>query len=121
MPGRRQRRHFQQIEDFTMGMMIGLRRTGWSLSQIAADTHMDASTVHRLWRTWLEQGNVGRRRSGGAARVTSARVDRRKLWRSRKSLVPRFCSMCKIPWMFPRRREPFPVDCLNVACTHGVR
>ncbi|KFM59999.1 Transposable element Tc1 transposase, partial [Stegodyphus mimosarum] len=33
--------------------------------------------MHRLWRTWLEQGNVGRRRGAGAARMTSARVDRR--------------------------------------------
>ncbi|KFM57547.1 Transposable element Tcb2 transposase, partial [Stegodyphus mimosarum] len=77
MPGRRQRRHFQQIDDFTRGMMIGLRRADWSLRQIAADTHMDTSTVHRLWRTWLQQGNVERRRGAGAARVTSARVDRR--------------------------------------------
>ncbi|KFM63617.1 Transposable element Tcb1 transposase, partial [Stegodyphus mimosarum] len=38
---------------------------------------MDASTMRRLWRTWLEQGNMGRRRGAGAARVTSARVDRR--------------------------------------------
>ena len=77
MPGRRQRNHFQQIDDFTRGMVIGLRRGGWSLRQIAADTHVDASTVHRLWRTWLEQGNVARLRGVGAARVTSARVDRR--------------------------------------------
>ncbi|KFM60516.1 Transposable element Tc1 transposase, partial [Stegodyphus mimosarum] len=77
MPGCRQRRHFQQMDDFTRGMVIGLRRAGWSLRQIAADTHTDASTVHRLWRTWLEQGNVGRSRAAGAARVTSARVDRR--------------------------------------------
>ncbi|KFM76112.1 hypothetical protein X975_01029, partial [Stegodyphus mimosarum] len=65
MPGRRQRRRFQQIDDFTRSMVIGLRRAGWSLRQIAADTHMDANTVHRLCRTWLEQGNVGRRRGAG--------------------------------------------------------
>ncbi|KFM73537.1 hypothetical protein X975_09265, partial [Stegodyphus mimosarum] len=59
MPGRRQRRHFQQIDDFIRGMVIGLRRAGWSLRQIVADTHMDAITVHRLWRAWLEQGDVG--------------------------------------------------------------
>ncbi|KFM75199.1 Transposable element Tcb1 transposase, partial [Stegodyphus mimosarum] len=58
-------------------MVIGLRRAGWALCQIAADTHMDASTVHRLWRTWLEEGNVRKRRGAGAARVTSACVDRR--------------------------------------------
>ncbi|KFM68419.1 Transposable element Tc1 transposase, partial [Stegodyphus mimosarum] len=77
MPGSRQRRHFQQIDDFMRGMVIGLRRADWSLRQIAANTHMDTSMVHRLWRTWLEQGNVGRRRDAGAARVTSARLDRR--------------------------------------------
>ncbi|KFM68261.1 hypothetical protein X975_12410, partial [Stegodyphus mimosarum] len=76
MPGRRQRSH-QQIDDFTKGMVIGLRRESWSLRQIAADTHMDASTVHRLWRTWLEQRNVGKRRGADTASVTSACVDRR--------------------------------------------
>ncbi|UYV80023.1 hypothetical protein LAZ67_18001453 [Cordylochernes scorpioides] len=41
-----------------------------------ADTHLGASTVHRLWRRWLEQGNVAIYRNVGATRVTSARVDR---------------------------------------------
>jgi transposase len=77
MPGRRQRRHFQQTDEFTRGMVIGLRRAGWSLRQIAADTNMDVSTVHRLWLRWLQQGNVARLGGAGAARVTSARVDRR--------------------------------------------
>ncbi|UYV60226.1 Transposase [Cordylochernes scorpioides] len=53
--------------------------TSWSIRQIAADTHLGASTVHRLWRRWLEQGNVAIYRNVGATRVTSARVDRRIL------------------------------------------
>ncbi|GFX40519.1 transposable element Tcb2 transposase [Trichonephila clavipes] len=79
MPGCRQRRHFQQTDDFTRGMVIGLRREGWSLRQIAADTNRDVSTVHRLWRRrrWLTQRNVARSRSPGATRVPSAREDRR--------------------------------------------
>lgn len=77
MPGCRQRRHFQQTDDFTRGMVIGLRRAGWSFREIAADTNLDVSTVHRLWRRWLAQGNVARSRGPGAARVTSAREDRR--------------------------------------------
>ncbi|UYV66530.1 Transposase [Cordylochernes scorpioides] len=56
-----------------------LKRAGWSIRQIAADTHLGASTVHRLWRRWLEQGNVAIYRNAGATRVTSARVDRRIL------------------------------------------
>ncbi|UYV75736.1 hypothetical protein LAZ67_13001171 [Cordylochernes scorpioides] len=62
MPGHRKRRQFKQTDAFTRGMVIGLKRAGWSMRQIAADTHLGASTVHRL--------NVG------ATRVTSARVDR---------------------------------------------
>ena len=77
MPGRRQPRQFQQTDDFTRGMVIGLRRAGWSIRQISADSHLHASTVHRLWRRWLEQGNVARLRGAGTARVTLARVDRR--------------------------------------------
>ncbi|GFV61902.1 transposable element Tcb2 transposase [Trichonephila clavipes] len=77
MPGCRQRRLFQQTDHFTRGMVIGLRREGWSFHQIAADTNRDVSTVHRLWRRWLAQGNVARSRGPGAARVTSTREDRR--------------------------------------------
>ncbi|UYV81798.1 hypothetical protein LAZ67_20002483 [Cordylochernes scorpioides] len=79
MPGHRKRRQFEQTDAFTRGMVIGLKRAGWSIRQIAADTHLGASTVHRLWRRWLEQGNVAIYRNVGATRVTSARVDRRIL------------------------------------------
>ncbi|UYV71962.1 hypothetical protein LAZ67_9001366 [Cordylochernes scorpioides] len=79
MPGHRKRRQFKQTDAFTRGMVIGLKRAGWSIRQIAADTHLGASTVHRLWRRWLEQGNMAIYRNVGATRVTSARVDRRIL------------------------------------------
>ncbi|UYV68306.1 hypothetical protein LAZ67_5003808 [Cordylochernes scorpioides] len=79
MPGHRKRRQFKQTDAFTRGMVIGLKRAGWSLRQNAADTHLGASTVHRLWRRWLEQGNVAIYRNISATRVTSARVDRRIL------------------------------------------
>ncbi|UYV81325.1 hypothetical protein LAZ67_20000775 [Cordylochernes scorpioides] len=79
MPGHRKRRQFKQTDAFTRGMVIGLKRAGWSIRQIAADTHLGACTVHRLWRRWLEQGNVAIYRNVGATRVTSARVDRRIL------------------------------------------
>ncbi|UYV66895.1 FNTB [Cordylochernes scorpioides] len=79
MPGHRKRRQFKQTDAFTRGMVIGLKRAGWSIRQIAADTHLGASTVHRLWRRWLEQGNVAIYRNAGATRVTLARVVRRIL------------------------------------------
>ncbi|UYV64065.1 hypothetical protein LAZ67_2006437 [Cordylochernes scorpioides] len=79
MPGHRKRRQFKQTDAFTRGMVIGLKRAGWSIRQIVADTHLGASTVHRLWRRWLEQGNVAIYRNVNATRVTSARVDRRIL------------------------------------------
>ncbi|UYV68823.1 GPRMGL2 [Cordylochernes scorpioides] len=79
MPGHRKRRQSKQTDAFTRGMVIGLKRAGWSIRQIAADTHLGASTVHRLRRRWLEQGNVAIYRNAGATRVTSARVDRRIL------------------------------------------
>ncbi|UYV81760.1 Transposase [Cordylochernes scorpioides] len=75
----RKRRQFKQTDAFTRGMVIGLKRADWSIRQIAADTHLGASMVHRLWRIWLEQGNVAIYRNVGATRVTSARVDRRIL------------------------------------------
>ncbi|UYV81979.1 hypothetical protein LAZ67_21000289, partial [Cordylochernes scorpioides] len=79
MPGHRKRRQFKQTDAFTRGMVIGLKRAGRSIRQIAADTHLGASTVHRLWRKWLEQGNVAIYRNAGATRETSVRVDRRIL------------------------------------------
>ncbi|UYV64847.1 hypothetical protein LAZ67_3002151 [Cordylochernes scorpioides] len=79
MLGHRKRRQFKQTDAFTRGMVIGLKRAGWYIRQIAADTHLGASTVHRLWRRWLEQGNVAIYRNVGATRVTSARVNRRIL------------------------------------------
>ncbi|UYV65559.1 K02A2.6-like, partial [Cordylochernes scorpioides] len=79
MPGHRKWSQFKQTDAFTRGMVIGLKRAGWSNRQIAADTHLGASTVHRRWRRWLEQGNVAIYRNVGATRVTSARVDRRIL------------------------------------------
>ncbi|UYV74101.1 hypothetical protein LAZ67_11002118 [Cordylochernes scorpioides] len=75
----RKRRQFKQTDAFTRGMVIGLKRAGWSIRQIAADTHLGASTVHRLWRRWSEQENVAIYRNVGATRVTSARVDWRIL------------------------------------------
>ncbi|UYV73741.1 USP8 [Cordylochernes scorpioides] len=65
MPGHRKRMQFKHTDAFTRGMVIGLKRAGWSIRQIAADTHLGASTVHRM--------------NAGATRVTSARVDRRIL------------------------------------------
>ncbi|UYV63233.1 hypothetical protein LAZ67_2003502 [Cordylochernes scorpioides] len=79
MPGHRKRRQFKQTDAFTRGMVIGLKRASWSIRQIAADTHLGASTVHRLWKRWLTQGNVAIYRNVGATRVKSARVDRRIL------------------------------------------
>ncbi|UYV61759.1 hypothetical protein LAZ67_1006362, partial [Cordylochernes scorpioides] len=79
MPGHRKRRQFKQTDAFTRGMVIGLKRSGWSIRQIAADTHLGVSTVHRLWRRWLEQGNVAIYRNVGATRVTSVHMDRRIL------------------------------------------
>ncbi|UYV70401.1 hypothetical protein LAZ67_7002912 [Cordylochernes scorpioides] len=48
MPGHRKRRQFKQTDAFTRGMVIGLKRASWSIRQIAADTHLGASTVQRL-------------------------------------------------------------------------
>ncbi|GFW67138.1 hypothetical protein TNCV_4031521 [Trichonephila clavipes] len=43
--------------------------------QISVDAHIDTSTVHRLWQSWLKQGNVASLRNVGAATMKSARVD----------------------------------------------
>ncbi|UYV66473.1 hypothetical protein LAZ67_4001803, partial [Cordylochernes scorpioides] len=96
-------------------MVIGLKRAGWSIRQIAADTHLGASTVYRLWRRWLEQGNVAIYRNVGATRVTSARVDRHTLDHSistrtiSRRLVANGLHSCRplrsLPLTLPNRRQ----------------
>ncbi|UYV63612.1 hypothetical protein LAZ67_2004968 [Cordylochernes scorpioides] len=112
MPGHRKRRQFKQTDAFTRGMVIGLKRAGWSIRQIAADTHLGASTVHRLWRRWLEQGNVAIYRNVGATRVTSARVDRHHSISTRtisRRLVANGLHSCRplrrLPLTPPNRRQ----------------
>ncbi|UYV77339.1 hypothetical protein LAZ67_15000549 [Cordylochernes scorpioides] len=112
MPGHRKRRQFKQTGAFTRGMVIGLKRAGWSIRQIAADTHLGASTVHRLWRRWLEQGNVAIYRNVGATRVTSARVDRHHSISTRtisRRLVANGLHSCRplrrLPLTPPNRRQ----------------
>lgn len=77
MPRRRQSKPFQHTDEFNRGMVIGLKRAGWSFRRIAADRHLHASTVHRIWQRWLADGNVARSGGSGPSRVTSERVDRR--------------------------------------------
>ncbi|UYV78470.1 hypothetical protein LAZ67_16001593 [Cordylochernes scorpioides] len=112
MPGYRKRRQFKQTDAFTRGMVIGLKRAGWSIRQIAADTHLGASTMHRLWRRWLEQGNVAIYRNVGATRVTSARVDRHHSISTRtisRRLVANGLHSCRplrrLPLTPPKRRQ----------------
>ncbi|UYV84139.1 hypothetical protein LAZ67_X001302 [Cordylochernes scorpioides] len=112
MPGHRKRRQFKQTDAFTRGMVIGLKGAGWSIRQIAADTHLGASTVHRLWRRWLEQGNVAIYRNVGATRVTSARVDRHHSISTRtisRRLVANGLHSCRplrrLPLTPPNRRQ----------------
>ncbi|UYV74251.1 hypothetical protein LAZ67_11002616 [Cordylochernes scorpioides] len=112
MPGHRKRRQFKQTDAFTRGMVIGLKRAGWSIRQIAADTHLGASTAHRLWRRWLEQGNVAIYRNVGATSVTSARVDRHHSISTRtisRRLVANGLHSCRplrrLPLTPPNRRQ----------------
>ncbi|UYV61733.1 Transposase [Cordylochernes scorpioides] len=112
MPGHRKLRQFKQTDAFTRGMVIGLKRAGWSIRQIAVDIHLGASTVHRLWRRWLEQGNVAIYRNVGATRVTSARVDRHHSISTRtisRRLVANGLHSCRplrrLPLIPPNRRQ----------------
>ncbi|GFX29217.1 hypothetical protein TNCV_3217511 [Trichonephila clavipes] len=69
-----QRREFQHIDDFTRGMVIGLKRAGCSLSQISVNTHLDASTVCQF----IQHLRI------------DAYADR---WRSQQLLIPPFCAV----------------------------
>ncbi|UYV69977.1 hypothetical protein LAZ67_7001367 [Cordylochernes scorpioides] len=94
MPCRCQQRNFQYTDDFTRGVVIRLKRADGFIRQIAADTHLGVSTVHRLWRRWLEKGNEAIYRNVGAEPELLQHawigVSFDKQWRTLIQLVPPF-------------------------------
>ena len=77
MPLRRQRRQYQQLNEFERGRVIGLREGGLSFRAIAERLGRNVSTVHACWRQWSREGTMSRRPGSGATRATTARDDRR--------------------------------------------
>lgn len=75
-------------------MQLGHWRVGWSIRGISVESHLDISTVHQLWRQWLE-GNVPCLRDTGGARAASAS----KLWQPRHPLPSTSCNMWRTSYM----------------------
>ncbi|UYV68841.1 hypothetical protein LAZ67_6001229 [Cordylochernes scorpioides] len=69
------RKFHAEVNFGRLAIDVGLR----FICQIAADIHLGASTLHRLWRRWLVKGNEIIYRNACAARGTSARMNRRIL------------------------------------------
>ncbi|UYV68842.1 hypothetical protein LAZ67_6001230 [Cordylochernes scorpioides] len=69
------RKFHAEVNFGRLAIDVGLR----FIRQIAADIHLGASTLHRLWRRWLVKGNEIIYRNACAARGTSARMNRRIL------------------------------------------
>lgn len=73
MPVRRHRRQFQQTDDFTRVVIIGLHTgtSSWSLHHIAAETGWDAITVSQ---SWSQEQDVNRRSGIGALKHHSTQI-----------------------------------------------
>lgn len=75
-------------------------------TSIAAKTQLEASTMYRLWRRWLDQRNVSSLRAaieGRVAFITLGSPPPSITGGTRKELLPSFCSIFKTVWMFPHR------------------
>ncbi|GBL72620.1 hypothetical protein AVEN_127880-1 [Araneus ventricosus] len=77
MSFRRQRRQYQQLNEYERGHITGLRERRISSRNIAERLCRDISTVHDCWQQWSKESSVSRRPGCGRTRATTDREDRR--------------------------------------------
>ncbi|GFW45127.1 transposable element Tcb2 transposase [Trichonephila clavipes] len=104
MPLRRNRRQYEQLTDFDMGRIIGLREAGWSNRRIGRHLGRSDMVVARCWQQWITEGRVYRR--GGAIRETIRRRLTEVGLRSRRPLrrlplIPHH-RQCRLDFCRPR-------------------
>ncbi|GBN18814.1 hypothetical protein AVEN_167375-1 [Araneus ventricosus] len=76
MPLRRRRSHYQQLNEFERGRVVGLREGGFSFRDIAERLGRNVSTAHDCWQQWSREGTASRRPGSGRPRGTTKREDR---------------------------------------------
>ncbi|GFX20838.1 transposable element Tcb1 transposase [Trichonephila clavipes] len=76
MLGKRARRHFSQLSEFEIGLIIGMKTAGWSMHRVAGQVDRSEGAVRNCWEQWTREGTHARKNGSGATRKTTRREDR---------------------------------------------
>ncbi|GFY22842.1 transposable element Tc1 transposase [Trichonephila clavipes] len=77
MPRRRKGAKYEQISEFELGRIVGLREAGLSYRAVPARVQRNSSTIMRVSKQRTDEGRTARKSGSGPRNVTSARDDRR--------------------------------------------
>ncbi|GFX05300.1 transposable element Tc1 transposase [Trichonephila clavipes] len=77
MSGKRARRHFSQLSEFEIGLIIGMKTAGWSTHRVAGQVDRSECAVGNCWEQWTREGTHTRKTGSGATRKTTRSEDRR--------------------------------------------
>ncbi|GFU40402.1 transposable element Tc1 transposase [Trichonephila clavipes] len=69
MPGKRAKRHFSQLSEFEIGLIIGVKTAG--------QVDRSECAVRNCWELWIREGTHVRKTESRATRKTTRREDRR--------------------------------------------
>ncbi|GFX49917.1 transposable element Tc1 transposase [Trichonephila clavipes] len=71
------RRHFTQISEFEIGLIIGKKTAGWSTRRVAGQVDRSECAFRNCWEQWTREGTHARKTGSGGTRKTTRREDRR--------------------------------------------
>ncbi|GFX71251.1 uncharacterized protein TNCV_3410211 [Trichonephila clavipes] len=77
MPGKRARRHFSQLSEFEIGLIIGMKTSGWSTWRVAGHVDRSECVVRNCWEQWTREGTHARKTGSGVTRKTTKREYRK--------------------------------------------
>ncbi|GFY18281.1 transposable element Tc1 transposase [Trichonephila clavipes] len=77
MPGKRARRHFSQLSEYEIGLIIGMKTAGCSTCRVAGQVDRSECAVRNCWEQWTREGTQARKTGSGVTRKTTRREDRR--------------------------------------------
>ncbi|GFV67204.1 uncharacterized protein TNCV_3669591 [Trichonephila clavipes] len=77
MPGKRARRHFSNLSEFEIGLIIGMKTAGWSMRLVAGQVDCSEWVVRNCWEQWIREGTHAQKTGSGVTMKTTRREDRR--------------------------------------------
>ncbi|GFV29432.1 uncharacterized protein TNCV_438511 [Trichonephila clavipes] len=75
MPGIRARRHFSQLSELEIGLIIGMKTAGWSTRLVPGQVDHSECAVRNCWEQWTREGTHARKTGSVATRKTTRRED----------------------------------------------